>query len=77
VTSRTATETTAILAEAWAPDVVHGYPPPAQPAGSIVVAYCGEPTVVRGEFSHEPPLDTCAECVAIWQRERRNAERRC
>lgn len=64
------------LAEASQPKVVHGYLPPAQPPGSIVIAYCGEPMVVRGEFTAEPPLDTCAECVAIWEHERRAAERR-
>lgn len=58
------------------PEVVHGYLPPAQPPGSIVIAYCGEPMVVRGEYMAEPPLDTCAECVAIWEHERRAAERR-
>lgn len=70
------TETaTTHLAEraARAPAVLHGYPPPAQPAGAIVVAYCGAPMVVRGEFSAEPPLDTCAECVTIWRQERRGA----
>jgi len=72
VTAQTATETTAVSTGAHSPDVAHGYPPPAQPAGSIVVAYCGEPMVVRGEFSHEPPVDTCAECVAIWKRKRRS-----
>lgn len=73
MTSRTASETTALLIEVRPPGLVHGYPPPAQPAGSIVVAYCGEPMIVRGEFSDEPPFDTCAECVAIWERERRGA----
>jgi hypothetical protein len=29
--------------------------------------------IVRGEFSPEPPLDTCAECVAVWERERQGA----
>ncbi len=57
-------------------EVIHGYLPPAQPPGSIVVAYCGEPMVVRGEFTAEPPLDTCAECVAIWEHQRRAADRR-
>ncbi len=61
--------------EVHAPKVVHGYPPPAQDAGAIVVAYCGEPMIVRGEFSAEPPVDTCAECVAIWERERQAAGR--
>lgn len=64
------------LAAPRQPEVVHGYLPPAQPPGSIVIAYCGEPMIVRGEFSPEPPLDTCAECVAIWEHERRAAERR-
>jgi hypothetical protein len=64
------------LARARQPEVVHGYLPPAQPPGSIVIAYCGEPMIVRGEFTAEPPLDTCAECVAIWEHERRAAERR-
>lgn len=64
------------LAEPGQPEVVHGYLPPAQPPGSIVIAYCGEPMVVRGEFTAEPPLDTCAECVAIWEHQRRAAERR-
>jgi len=59
--------------EVRAHDMAHGYPPPAQPAGSIVVAYCGEPMVVRGEFSDEPPRDTCAACVAIWEGKRRSA----
>jgi hypothetical protein len=58
---------------AQAPAVVHGYPPPEQPAGAIVVAYCGVPMVVRGEFSAEPPRDTCAECVTIWRQQRENA----
>ena len=64
------------LAQRGQPEVVHGYLPPAQPPGSIVIAYCGEPMVVRGEFTAEPPRDTCAECVAIWEHERRAAERR-
>lgn len=64
------------LAEQRKPEVLHGYLPPAQPPGSIVVAYCGEPMVVRGEFTPRPPFDTCAECVAIWEHERRAAERR-
>ena len=64
------------LAERGQQEVVHGYLPPAQPPGSIVIAYCGEPMVVRGEFTAKPPLDTCAECVAIWEHERRAAERR-
>jgi hypothetical protein len=64
------------LVEARQPEVIHGYLPPAQPPGSIVIAYCGEPMVVRGEYMTEPPLDTCAECVAIWEHERRAAERR-
>ncbi|MGE5286138.1 MAG: hypothetical protein ACM3ML_02835 [Micromonosporaceae bacterium] len=75
MTSRTAIETSALLLEAHAPKVVHGYPPPEQPAGAIVIAYCGAPMIVRGEFSPEPPLDTCAECVAEWERQRRGAGR--
>jgi hypothetical protein len=69
-------ELEAELAGVRQPEVVHGYLPPAQPPGSIVIAYCGEPMIVRGEFTAEPPLDTCAECVAIWEHERRAAERR-
>jgi hypothetical protein len=61
--------------EVDAPKVEHGYPPPAQPAGSIVTAYCGAPMIVRGEFSDEPPVGTCTECVAIWEREREAAGR--
>jgi hypothetical protein len=75
VTSRGTTEMATALLEVPAPAVVHGYPPPAQPAGAIVVAYCGAPMVVRGEFSAEPPRDTCAECVTIWERERHAAPR--
>ncbi len=74
MTSRTAIETTALLMEVQAPKVVHGYRPPEQPAGAIVVAYCGAPMIVRGEFSEEPPLDTCAECVTVWEQERQHAE---
>jgi hypothetical protein len=73
VTPRTAIETTAQMLEVQAPKVVHGYPPPAQPAGAIVIAYCGAPMIVRGEFSPEPPRDTCAECVVIWEHERQGA----
>ena len=63
----------ALHAPAHAPKVVHGYPPPAQPAGAIVIAYCGAPMIVRGEFSREPPLDTCQECVAVWEQDRLGA----
>jgi hypothetical protein len=73
VTSRTANETTGLPQEVPAPKVVHGYPPPPQPAGAIVFAYCGAPMTVRGEFSPEPPLDTCAECVAVWKHERQGS----
>jgi hypothetical protein len=77
VTSRTATETTGLPREVQAPKVLHGYPPPAQPAGAIVFAYCGAPMIVRGEFSPAPPLDTCTECVAVWELERKGADREC
>jgi hypothetical protein len=70
VTSQTAAEPAAPPTEAPTWDVVHGYPPPAQPAGAIVIAYCGEPMIVRGECSASPPLDTCADCIAIWRHHR-------
>jgi len=75
VTPPTATETTGLPHEVPAPKVLHGYPPPAQPAGAIVFAYCGAPMIVRGEFSPVPPLDTCTECVAVWERQRQGANR--
>ncbi len=77
MTSRTANETTGLPLEVRAPKVLHGYPPPAQPAGAIVFAYCGAPMIVRGEFSPEPPLDTCTECVSVWEQERQGASRGC
>ncbi len=73
MTLRTANETSGLPLQVRAPKVVHGYPPPAQRAGAIVIAYCGAPMIVRGEFSPEPPLDTCAECVAVWEQERQGA----
>jgi hypothetical protein len=66
VTSQLATEPVAPSTGPPTWDVVHGYPPPAQPAGAIVVAYCGEPMIVRGECSPNPPVDTCADCIAVW-----------
>jgi hypothetical protein len=71
--SRTAICPAAFAARLRAPEVVHGYPPPEQAAGSIVISYCGTPMIVRGEFSAQPPLDTCHECVAIWETQRANA----
>ncbi|WP_433178556.1 hypothetical protein [Actinoallomurus sp. CA-150999] len=52
-------------------EVTHGYPPPARPVGSTVVAYCGVVMTVKGESSSAPPPDTCAECAKIWRRRRR------
>lgn len=75
MTSRTSNETNGLPLEVRAPKVLHGYPPPEQRAGAIVFAYCGAPMIVRGEFSPRPPLDTCAECVAVWEQERQDADR--
>jgi hypothetical protein len=52
--------------------MLHGYPPPALPAGSVVVAYCGAYMIVRGEATPAPPLDTCPECMETWNRLRRS-----
>ncbi|MCO5986436.1 hypothetical protein NE235_09985 [Actinoallomurus spadix] len=56
-------------------EVTHGYPPPARPAGTTVVAYCGAVMTVRGESTSAPPPDTCAECAKIWRRRRRRRSR--
>jgi hypothetical protein len=70
VTSQTAAYRSALVTRTPPADVVHGYAPPARPAGSVVVAYCGALMIVRGEYASIPPLDTCAECIAIWKRQR-------
>jgi hypothetical protein len=52
--------------------VKHGYPPPAQPAGTVVKAYCGLPMVVAGEYDDAPPGDACPLCALAWE-DRRDA----
>jgi hypothetical protein len=73
VASQSSTESVPRQAGEGAEEVTHGYPPPARPVGSTVVAYCGAVMTVRGESSAAPPPDTCAECAAIWKRRRRRS----
>jgi hypothetical protein len=73
VAAQSSTESAPRPASAGAEEVTHGYPPPARPVGTTVVAYCGAVMTVRGESSAAPPPDTCTECAAIWRRRRRRA----
>jgi hypothetical protein len=52
-------------------DFQHGYPPPEQPPGTTVVAYCGVLMVVQGEFDPAPPSEACPRCVKEWRRRSR------
>jgi hypothetical protein len=47
--------------------VKHGYPPPRLSVGSVTTAYCGQPMIVVGECSTEPPGDTCTLCTLAWK----------
>ncbi|HEV7931285.1 MAG TPA: hypothetical protein VGP70_03045 [Actinomadura sp.] len=69
-----AAESTVLISRAPSADVVHGYAPPARPPGSVVLAYCGALMMVRGEYSPAPPVDTCTDCIAIWDLERRGLQ---
>ncbi|MGH8888400.1 MAG: hypothetical protein ACRDV3_01400 [Acidothermaceae bacterium] len=53
-------------------DVKHGYPPPRLSVGSVTTAYCGEPMVVEGAVSDQPPRDACPLCALAWRSRHRN-----
>jgi hypothetical protein len=48
-------------------NVKHGYPPPRLSAGSITTSYCGEPMIVEGAVSDQPPRDACPLCALAWE----------
>jgi hypothetical protein len=50
--------------------VKHGYPPPRLSVGSVTTAYCGQPMIVAGETSTQPPVDTCTLCTLAWKESR-------
>jgi hypothetical protein len=55
--------------------VKHGYPPPPLEPGSVTTAYCGEQMVVEGEYTDQPPRDSCPLCALAWENRRRRRGR--